>query len=163
MNPQDLLGLIKYAILSKTRRGNLGKMNTIDLLQSKEYDIFKRLTNVGEAYTRLTNPHFDNIEGAKTALKEMRAASNDLEQIVRAALLDYGVPSHLIRNLTPWTNDTLDSKYCNSVHHYYRYLHAQTDDQKIKEITGFHSIVLDMIGILEVTTAEQYYKGGLIL
>lgn len=130
----------------------------MNLFESKEYIIFDYLIRTGNAYTALLNSGLENYEAAKTALKEMRLAAKHLELVVRAALVDWNVPPHLIRNLQAWTKDNLESKYLNTQHHYYRFLHAQSEEQKIKELTAMHSICLDLVEILDVVQPENYYK-----
>jgi hypothetical protein len=88
----------------------------------------------------------------------MQLAATHLEMVIRAALVDWDVPPHLIRNLTAWTQDSLESKYLNVVQHNMRFLHAQTEEQKIKELTAMHSIAVDLVEILEIVRPEWYYK-----
>lgn len=131
-----------------------------DLFMSAEYEIFKHLQRIQQAYFNLINCQINgaNYSEAQTFLKEMQLAAGDMRKHVLFELNSKGIHPSQIRDVRSKTqHDTLDDRFNNTVHYYQRFLGCEPQ-HKLMNLSALHGLVEDLEAIAIETPISRYYK-----
>lgn len=128
--------------------------------QSVDYRLFESMTAIGNAYTYLLNgkTHNFTLEETKDRLREMRFRSKELAENIRKVLNEHQIPTETVVNLNDKVVPSLDHLYVACTHYMMRFLHSQTDKQKMKDLTAFYYLISDFALCAEATPVERYWK-----
>ncbi len=93
----------------------------------------------------------------------MRAAAADTEKRIRHELNVHGCPVGLILNVNKiamqkWTLDALSGLWINAAHMLNRFIHATSDESKVKQLTQLYNLVKELAECSLEVNAEDYRK-----
>lgn len=132
-------------------------------INSSEYLIWRHIQRLSAYYMELTNAK--NYPQAIDAIKSFRVAASDLEDVLRDLLYRGGCPVGLILNVNAkalklWNRQVMDGLWMNSSQFYQRFLHAKTQEGKVKELTAFYYLVKDLSDCAQETKVDEYYRAA---
>jgi hypothetical protein len=145
---------------------------TLKSVQSVEQVVAERIELISRAYMQLMN--VGTSKEALECLGQIGLVSQDLERQIRRILDACGVPPQLIRKISPEQikkinekksdhdlsqDHNLDTIWNHAVYCYQRFLHAQTPEFKVKELTSLYYLLKDVAAIALETPADRYATG----
>jgi hypothetical protein len=155
-------------------------LKILELYKSVEYQVFLHVQRIADAYLKLTNAKVLKLTYAEAsdALKEIRAASKDLQSYIFKELNARNITIDDDKNVNDRVLPSLDSHWLNCGHYAQRFCfsnvpgdviqvpgadgeiinHINLIDYKIQNLTAFAHIVHDLVLIAEATKVEPYFR-----
>jgi hypothetical protein len=124
---------------------------------SVNHIVFERMEHMSRAYSTLLN--VTTGKEVLESLAQIMIGAKDLAELIRAILDKCGCPPSLVKDPTKFAGKTLDHLWNNAYHFYNRFMHAQSPEDKVKELTRLYYFLKEVEEVALITKADHYTTG----